>query len=61
MVIKNKTFVRNGKEMIAGKVAGTELRGEGAVHRSVNGTLPRGLTAIELEIWKLEQKEKNKK
>ena len=61
MVIKNKTFIRNGKEMIAGKVAGTELRGEGAVHRSEKGTLPRGLSSIEMEIWKLEQKEKNKK
>ena len=61
MVTKNKIFVRKGKEMIAGKVAGTDLRGEGAVHRSVSGTLPRGLTAVEMEIWKLQQKEKNKK
>ena len=51
--------------MVAGKVAGTvltgegtALTGEGAVHRFEKSALPRGLSAVETEIWKLKQKEK---
>ena len=44
--------------MIAGKVAGTTLRGEGAVHRFDKKSVPHGLSPIETEIWKLKQKEK---
>jgi len=53
-----KYFNRHGKEMIAGKTAGTVLTGEGAVHRLEKVAVPHGLSAIELEIWKLKQKEK---
>jgi|TARA_R100000479_G_scaffold120769_1_gene62036 hypothetical protein len=55
---KDKFFIRNGKQMIAGKVAGTTLRGEGAVHRFDKKSVPHGLSPIETEIWKLKQKEK---
>ena len=55
---KDKLFIRGGKKMIAGKVAGTVLTGDGAVHRFEKDALPRGLNAVETEIWKLKHKEK---
>ena len=55
---KDKLFIKGGKRMVAGKVAGTVLTGEGAVHRFEKSALPRGLSAVETEIWKLKQKEK---
>ena len=55
---KDKFFIKGGKRMVAGKVAGTVLTGEGAVHRFEKDSLPRGLSAVETEIWKLKQKEK---
>ncbi len=55
---KDKLFIRSGKKMIAGKVADTVLTGEGAVHRFEKDSLPRGLSAVETEIWKLKNKKK---
>ncbi len=55
---KDKFFVKGGKKMVAGKVAGTVLTGEGAVHRFEKTALPRGLSAVETEIWKLKNKKK---
>jgi len=62
MNIKDKAtlFQRRGADMIAGTVYGQTLRGTGTVHRHTAGEIPRGMTAIEEAIWKLEQKEKNK-
>jgi|TARA_R100001086_G_C11621860_1_gene199066 hypothetical protein len=57
-VKKDKLFIRSGKKMIAGKVADTVLTGEGAVHRFEKDSLPRGLSAVETEIWKLKNKKK---
>ena len=59
--IKNKFFQRDGRQMIAGKVAGTILLGKGRVHRFEKGSIPHGLSKIEEEIWKLQQKDKNDK
>jgi len=55
---KDKLFIKSGKKMVAGKVADTVLTGEGAVHRFEKNALPRGLSAIETEIWKLKNKKK---
>jgi len=58
---KTKMFLRRGGEMIGGEIHGQTLRGKaGAVHRHTTGEIPRGLTKIEEEVWKLQQKEKNK-
>ena len=57
---KATLFQRRGSDMIAGDVSGQTLRGTGTVHRHTTGELPKGMTAIEEAIWKLEQKEKNK-
>ena len=57
---KATLFQRRGDEMIAGTVSGQTLRGTGTVHRHTSGEIPRGMTAIDEAIWKLEQKEKNK-
>ena len=57
---KETLFQRRGSDMIAGKVSGQTLRGTGTVHRHRAGEIPRGMTAVDEEIWKLEQKEKNK-
>ena len=44
-------------------VAGTDhdgrvIKGKGVVHRHVKGAVPHGLSKIEEEIWKLQQKDK---
>tara|TARA_R100001244_G_scaffold39218_2_gene35348 strand:- start:632 stop:808 length:177 start_codon:yes stop_codon:yes gene_type:complete len=54
--IKNKFFQRDGKHMVAGKVAGQTLLGKGRVHRFEKGSVPHGLSKVEEEIWKLKQK-----
>ena len=57
---KATLFQRRGSDMIAGTVSGQTLRGTGTVHRHTVGEIPKGMTAVEEAIWKLEQKEKNK-
>ena len=51
---KATLFQRRGSDMIAGKVSGQTLRGTGTVHRHTVGEIPKGMTAIEEAIWKLE-------
>tara|TARA_B100001093_G_C25887719_1_gene619107 strand:+ start:320 stop:463 length:144 start_codon:yes stop_codon:yes gene_type:complete len=46
-------------------VAGTDhngrvIKGKGIVHRHVKGAVPHGLSKVEEEVWRLQQKEKNK-
>ena len=57
--IKNKFFQRFGTEMAAGTDHdGRVIKGKGVVHRHVRGAVPHGLSKIEEEIWRLQQKDK---
>jgi len=57
--IKNKFFQRFGTDMVAGTDHdGRSIKGKGVVHRHVRGAVPHGLSKVEEEIWKLQQKDK---
>ncbi len=57
--MKNKFFQRFGEQMVAGTDHdGRAIKGKGVVHRHVKGAVPHGLSKIEEEIWKLQQKDK---
>jgi len=58
---KTKFFQRFGTQMVAGTDHnGRVIKGKGIVHRHVRGAVPHGLSKVEEEVWRLQQKEKNK-